>query len=213
MPDKHKMIAVDPANPDPQAIDRAGKILADNGIVIFPAQCLYGVAAHALAPRAVEKVFALKQRPAGNPLLVLVKDRTMIASLVTRIPPGAGKLMDTFWPGKLTLVMHAASHIPESLTAGTGKIGIRVPFHPTARALVRAVDFPITGTSANLSGRPGCTRTADLAPSILKKADLILDAGSVAGGTGSTIVDVTGTAPVVLREGKITADQIEKAFA
>ena len=126
----------------------------------------------------------------------------MIQTLATDIPAPAKKLMNTFWPGHLTLVFKAKPHIPKQLTAGTGKIGIRIPIHPVARALVSQVDFPITGTSANLSGQPGCTRIEDLAASIRKNVHLILDAGPVKGGIGSTIVDVTQTPVAVLRQGK-----------
>lgn len=193
MPDHHKIIRVDPVRPAPQSIQKAGTTLAQNGVVIFPAQCLYGVAANALVPQTVEKVFQIKQRPADNPVLILIRSQDHLPALVKYIPDQALQLMDRFWPGHLTLVFEAADHISPRLTAGTGKIGIRLPGHPVAWALVNAVDFPVTGTSANISGQPGCTRADRLPGSIVSRADLILDAGPVKGGMGSSIVDVTCT--------------------
>ncbi|WDP85359.1 MAG: threonylcarbamoyl-AMP synthase [Desulfobacter sp.] len=194
--------------PEDSVIQKAKNRLVQHGVVIFPAHCLYGVAANALDPRAVERVFLLKQRPKNNPLLVLVKDLDSISPMVKSIPDPAKRLMENFWPGRLTIVFEAADHICPLLTAQTGKIGIRLPGHPVARALVEAVDFPVTGTSANLSGEPGCTQTCALDPSIITNADLILDAGRLQGGAGSTIVDVSAGPVKILRHGSIPARQI-----
>jgi L-threonylcarbamoyladenylate synthase len=207
------IVSIDPVNPEPDQIAKAGKILQKKGIVIFPAKCLYGVAANALDETAIEKVFHLKQRPLNNPILVLIQDRKMLYDLVTSIPNQADKLMDTFWPGNITLVFKAKTHISKLLTAGTGKIGIRVPLHPVARALVNAVPFPLTGTSANLSGQKGCSRMDQLPLSIIDQADLVLDAGNLKGGRGSTIIDVTTSPAAIIREGEVTAEQIKACLA
>ncbi len=132
MPDSGKTVRVDPVHPDQDTMHKAGKILTSKGVVIFPAQCLYGIAANALIPEAVEKVFRIKQRPEHNPILVLIRARSDLASLVTVVPTQALCLMDRFWPGGLTLVFEAASHISPHLTAHTGKIGVRLPGHPVA---------------------------------------------------------------------------------
>ncbi|MCK7504913.1 MAG: Sua5/YciO/YrdC/YwlC family protein [Desulfobacterales bacterium] len=112
--------------------------------------------------------------------------------------------MQRFWPGRLTLVLDARPGLPARLTAGTGKIGIRLAAHPVARALAEAVAQPITGTSANLSGGSGCRQIAELDPRIARQVDLILDGGALKGGVGSTVVDVTGETPVVIREGEVS---------
>ena len=208
-----KIITVDPVNPESDIIDRAGKIIQNNGVVIFPAKCLYGIAANALNEKAVEKVFQLKQRPLNNPILILLPDRDLLPDLVKSIPKSAEKLMDAFWPGNLTIIFEAKGHIPQLLTAGTGKIGVRLPLHPVAKALVESVEFPITGTSANLSGQNGCNRTSQLAPSIIDPADLVLNAGVLKGGTGSTIVDVTALNINIIREGEVSARKINKILA
>ncbi len=205
---KNKIIRVDKDHPDPDIINQAAGILKTGGLVIFPASCLYGIAANAQSVDAVEKVFQLKQRPRNNPILVLIKNTAQLDGLVTMIPDKARILMNQFWPGGLTLVLDAADSVNPKLTAGRHKLGIRLPGHPVARALVDSVDFPVTGTSANLSGRPGCTRTNMLCPEIIEKADLILDSGPVKGGAGSTVVDVTSTPPKILRQGAIPATDI-----
>jgi L-threonylcarbamoyladenylate synthase len=213
LPDSSNIVQVDPAWITPETILTAGKVLSRSGVVIFPAKCLYGVAVNALDHTAVQKVFHLKQRPPSNPLLILVKDLQMLHTLVVEFPPSADRLIKAFWPGNLTLIFKARPHLPASLTAKTGKIGIRIPSHPVARALVNAVHFPITGTSANRSGRDGCTRISRLDPSIVEQADLILDSGMLKGGKGSTIADVSQKTVHIYREGEISAKKIKAALA
>ncbi|MDH3882554.1 MAG: Sua5/YciO/YrdC/YwlC family protein, partial [Desulfobacteraceae bacterium] len=113
-----------------------------------------------------------------------------------------------FWPGRVTLVFDARDTLPGLLTAQTGKIGVRLPGHPVAAEILRQVKGPVTGTSANLSGRPGCSRLADMGFQITGQVDLVLDAGTLQGGIGSTVVDVTEAPPRILREGQVTAGQI-----
>ncbi|MCP3876010.1 MAG: threonylcarbamoyl-AMP synthase [Desulfobacteraceae bacterium] len=212
MHDSKKIVSIDSIKPDPDIIIKAGKIILKNGIVIFPAKCLYGVAANALEKKAVEKVFQLKQRPLDNPILILISNRTMLLDLVKKIPKTAEKLIDTFWPGSLTLIFEAKDHISPLLTAGTGKIGVRIPVHPIAKALVDYVGTPITGTSANLSGQKSCNNPDFLNAAVTDPADLVLDAGILKGGIGSTIVDITGPNINLIREGEISANQITQAL-
>jgi len=210
--DSGKIIRIDPDAPDLQSIGRAGNIIRKGGIVVFPTRCLYGIAADALNEKAVEKVFDIKQRPRNNPILVLIPDQSFLEDLAESIPESAGKLMKAFWPGGLTLVFQATPNVPKRLTAGSGKIGIRIPSLPAAKALTDFLGFPITGTSANLSGRPGCDRISSLDPSILEKSDLVLDAGVLKGGIGSTLVDVTVSPVRILREGEVTASMIHETL-
>jgi L-threonylcarbamoyladenylate synthase len=203
---------VNPRAPEPEAIARAKEVIRSGGVVCFPTRCLYGLGADALDSAAVERVFEIKQRPADMPLLVLIGRSAQLADLAERVPPMAQLLMDRFWPGRLTLVMDARPVIPARLTAGTSKIGIRLAAHPVARAMVEALDRPITGTSANLSGASGCRQIADLDPQISRQVDLILDGGPLKGGVGSTVVDVTGENPVVIREGEISKPDILAAI-
>jgi L-threonylcarbamoyladenylate synthase len=207
------IIQTDPRNPAPETIAKAAHIIEAGGIVIIPTLGLYGIAADAFNPMALQKIFELKNRPETNPLLIFVKDIMALENLVTEVSPSARKLMARFWPGKLTLIFKAQNHLPSALTSGTGKIGIRLPGHPVTSTLVRALKIPITGTSANFSGQPGCHEIQSLPDSILNKADLILDAGTLQGGPGSTVVDTTVHPVRIIREGAIPAHEIFKTLA
>ena len=199
---------IDANNSRSAVIFEAVRILKNGGVVSFPTRCLYGLGADALNRKAIGRVFKIKQRAPDKPLLILVPDRQAVDGLVNEIPPDAIKIMDRFWPGRITIVLAASSSLPSNLLAGMDKIGIRLPGHPIARALVEAFGGPITGTSANLSGQPGSSRIDDFDPLLIRQLDLILDAGPLQGGAGSTIVDVTEKTPVVLREGVVPRSEI-----
>ena len=199
--------------PEPEIIAEAAAIIKKGGVVVFPTRCLYGLGADALDPHAVEKIIKIKQRPADNPILVLIDCRRQLDSLVVNISPVAMAIMDTFWPGRVTLVFEAGDTLSNRLTAHTGKIGVRLAGHPVASALIKQVGSPVTGTSANLSGKPGCRQIQYLDPPIAKRVDLVLDAGMLEGGVGSTVVDVTEDRPQILREGQVTAEQILRILA
>ncbi len=206
------IIQVDPQNPNPDIISKAARIIEEGGIVIIPTQGLYGIAADAFNDKATEKIFTIKNRPSTNPLLIFIKETGVLDSLVTDISPDAKKLMAAFWPGKVTLIFHAKPHLPRALTAGTGKIGIRIPGHPVTSALVEALVCPITGTSANPSGKKGCHDIFSLPDSILSNADLILNAGPLKGGSGSTVIDTTIHPVRILREGAVSSKAIFRSF-
>jgi L-threonylcarbamoyladenylate synthase len=193
-------------------IGRAAEAIRAGGVVCFPTRCLYGLGADARNEDALRRIFEVKQRPPDMPLLVLISHSGQMAALAERIPAAARLLMDRFWPGRLTIVLPVLPNLPGLLTAGKGKIGIRLAGHPVARALVEAVGAPLTGTSANLSGGDGCRQIPDLDPRIAQGVDFILDAGPLKGGVGSTIVDVTGESPVVLREGEVPKHEIIAAL-
>ena len=189
-------------------IEKAAALIKEGGMVVFPAKCLYGLAVDAFNPEAVSRIFKLKQRPPSNPILVLISDVSWLGQLVARIPCTAQTIMDHFWPGDVTLVIEAGPDLPGVLTATTGKIGVRLPQHPVARALVKAAGIPVTGTSANISGENGCSRVDELDSRVLQGVDMVLDAGILKGGKGSTVVDVSQFPPMVLRQGKIGEAEI-----
>jgi L-threonylcarbamoyladenylate synthase len=199
---------VDPRVPKPETIRQAAAVIRGGGVVCFPTRCLYGLGADAFNAAAVERVFDIKQRPAELPLLVLINSPAQMDGLARSIPRVAHVLMQRFWPGRLTLVLEAEASLPERLTAGTGKIGIRLAAHTVARALVEAVGNPITGTSANISGGTGCRQISELDPKIRRQVDIVLDGGPLKGGVGSTVVDVTGESPVLIREGEVSKPEI-----
>jgi len=200
-----KIWKIDPIEPEQAAIREAAGIIRRGGVVVFPTTGLYGLGADGWNVDAIERVFHVKNRPAANPILILVPDAEVISTLVEEIPSEAREIIHRFWPGSVTLVFRARSPVSPLLTAGTGKIGIRLPAHPAAAQLVSTVGAPITGTSANLSGEPGVSNVGDLPGEIIDRVDMVLDAGSLQGGQGSTVVDVTTDPPTVLREGMVSA--------
>jgi L-threonylcarbamoyladenylate synthase len=203
---------INPEEPEPEIIAEAAEIVRQGGVIVFPTRSLYGLGADAMNRAAVERVIAIKQRPDNNPILVLIDSKNQLEMLAGKIPPAADAIMKAFWPGRVTLVFDARDTLPDLLTAQTGKIGVRLPGHPVAAAMLRRINGPVTGTSANLSGRPACSRLADLDPQITGQVDLVLDAGVLRGGVGSTVVDVTEHPPRILREGEVTADEIGQAL-
>jgi len=194
-------------------MDRAAGIISDGGVIIFPTQSLYGLGANALNQEAVDRIFKLKQRPADKPVLILIDRMSELDSLVRDIPPAAIRIMNACWPGGVTLVCHAAPGLPPNITADSGKIGIRIPLHPVARQLVWRAAVPVTGTSANLSGSPACATVMGIDVPVRRKVDMILNAGELKGGVGSTIVDVTTSPPTILREGLVPPYRILDAIA
>lgn len=201
---------IDGRKPREDVIQEAARIICRGGVVIFPTTSLYGLAVDASNPAAVEKLFFIKQRPLDKPILILVPELGDVQSLVQDIPLTAERIMTALWPGKLTLIFKAGNGLLPSLTAGTGKIGIRLPVYPVARLLVHAVGKPITATSANISGQIGCSRITDLDPAVAASVDLMLDAGPLRGGAGSTILDVSEDPPVLLREGSVPLSKLSK---
>jgi L-threonylcarbamoyladenylate synthase len=203
-----KICRINAKHPQEDTINAAARIVCSGGVVVFPTTSLYGLAADASNPAAVEKVFAIKQRPVDKPILILVPDIRDIQNLVQDIPDAAVRIMTALWPGNLTLIFKAGIGLLPSLTAGTGKIGIRLPVYPIARLLVRAVGRPITATSANISGLTSCSQITDIDPAVAAEVDMILDAGPLKGGAGSTILDVSQVPPIILRDGSISQNRI-----
>ena len=191
-----------------KAIQDAARVILSGGVVAVPTESFYGLAVHALNEKAIVRLFAVKGRREDNPLLILIPSKESLDRYVTNISEKARTLMDRFWPGGLTLVLFADPVLPESLTAGTGKIGVRLSSHPVARELARAVGAPITGTSANRSGQPSCSTAEEVMEALGEDIDLILDGGGTPGGRGSTVLDVTLDPPVILRQGMVSHEEL-----
>jgi L-threonylcarbamoyladenylate synthase len=203
-----ELLPVDPVRPDPTAIARAAECLRNGGLVAFPTETVYGIGAHALDRTAVARVFAAKQRPAHDPLIVHVADAASAAPLVTRMPDSAAVLAARFWPGPLTLVLHRSERVPDEVTAGLATVAIRVPAHPVARALLLLAQLPIAAPSANLFSRPSPTRAVHVAADLGDRIDLILDAGPATIGVESTVLDLSGPVPTVLRPGAVAIEAL-----
>jgi L-threonylcarbamoyladenylate synthase len=203
---------VDPEFPDAAVIARAAESIRMGGVVVFPTYGLYGLGADPFNPDAVQRIFDIKGRGTGKALLVLIAEMEALERVATAPGTMALDLMNRFWPGRVTFVLNARKELSPLLTGNSGKIGVRLVAHPVAAALVRALAAPLTGTSANISGTGGCGAVQAIDETLLKSVDMILDAGRLAGGPGSTIVDVTGKTPVILREGAVASATIMEAF-
>lgn len=196
----------------PEAIVAAIARLGLGQPIAFPTETVYGLGADALDHDAVERVFALKGRPASNPLIVHVSGCEMVDDLVEEWTSDAQKLADAFWPGSLTLVLNKSELVPDIVTAGGPTVAIRCPSHPMALGLIEAYGKPIVGPSANPSGWISPTTADHVARGFQGKDVLILEGGACRAGIESTVVDLTGDAPMVLRPGVISTDQISRAL-
>lgn len=191
-----------------EAIKRAAQLIVKGGVVAFPTETFYGLAALATDYQAIDKLYQLKKRPAKKSLSILIADPAELDDWIETIPNQALHLMARFWPGPLTLVFAAAIHLPTNLTADTGKIGVRSSSHQVAQALVREVGAPITATSANRSKSPSCRSAGEVITQLGSDLEAILDAGLTPGGKVSTIADVTTCPPKILRIGAIAAQEV-----
>lgn len=200
---KPEIIKIDADHPDQALIERAVTILKEGGVIAYPTETFYGLGAHAGNAGAVERIFIIKDRSFRNPIALIMGKYENLAELVKEVPPAANKLMEVFWPGALTLVFHASDRIIPRLTAGTGTIGIRVSSHPIASALAKTLAFPITATSANISGAGECSTAKEVLDRLGEKIDALIDGGRTRGGVGSTVLDMTTDPPAMLREGVI----------
>jgi L-threonylcarbamoyladenylate synthase len=190
-------------------IEKARAIILSGGVVAFPTESYYGLGVNATDVAAIRRLFSIKGRRPDQPILILISSPDILPQYVSHIPQVALKLIKMFWPGGLTLVFQAGRNIPSLLTAGSGKIGVRLSSHPVATTLVERTGVPLTGTSANISGRPPCTSAEDVRSSLGRGVDLILDGGKTRGGMGSTILDVTLIPPRIIREGLISQAQLK----
>jgi L-threonylcarbamoyladenylate synthase len=209
-----------PQHVNPCLLSTAAETLALGHLVAFPTETVYGLGADGLNPRAVAKIFGAKGRPADHPVILHVADVSAAKSLAAQWPEAADRLAQAFWPGPLTLILKRSPTVPDAVTGGQDTVGIRIPSHPVALDLLR--EFAATGSgviaapSANRFGAISPTRAADVADSIgdrLGPYDLILDGGECAVGVESTIVDLSGDAPRILRPGGVGRDAITDVLA
>jgi len=204
-----KYIKIDPRVPELQKIRLAARILARGGVVAFPTETVYGLGANALDSRAVRRIFYAKGRPADNPLIVHIASFRDIHALVAYLPPRTTLLMRHFWPGPLTLILPRSEFIPNIVTAGLDTVGIRMPSHPVAQALIRAAHLPIAAPSANISGRPSPTTGQHVLKDMGGRIDAVVDAGPAIVGVESTVLDLTAPTPTILRPGGVTYESLQ----
>jgi L-threonylcarbamoyladenylate synthase len=191
-------------------VDGASAALAAGGLVVFPTETVYGLGADAGSPAAVARLVAVRGREAGKPILVLVDGLPMVAEVAAEMPALAARLAASFWPGPLTLVLPARPGLPEPIVAGTGTVGVRLPGHPVARALVSRFGRPVTGPSANPPGAPPARDVAAARAYFGAAVAAYLDGGALPGGA-STVAAVDGGRVRVLRQGPISEAALRAA--
>lgn len=194
-----------------QSLAMASALLRQGELVAFPTETVYGLGADALNAEAVRRIFAAKGRPADNPLIVHIYDRSQLDPLC-EIPEASVPLMEAFWPGPLTLLFPRKSTVPDVVTAGLPTVAIRMPSHPAAASLLKVSGVPVAAPSANRSGRPSPTVAAHVMEDLQDRIPLILDGGPCEVGLESTVLDLTHGDPVILRPGGITKDMLEQVL-
>lgn len=191
-----------------QIVD-AARLLREGAAVAFPTETVYGLGANALSDQAVEKIFLAKGRPSDNPLIVHIGEKKQLSTVVTEVPRKGEQLMEAFWPGPLTVILPKTDRVAPLVTAGLESVGVRMPDHPIALALIREAGVPIAAPSANRSGRPSPTTAAHVLADLEGRIAGVLDGGPTGVGLESTVIDVTVDPPVILRPGGITREQLE----
>ncbi len=195
-----------------EAAARASKVLAEGGLVIFPTESFYGLGVDPFNREAVRRLFDAKGRAPEKPVLLLIPSADSIRLYCKDVPSDALRLMEAFWPGPLTIVFHATDKVLPELTAGTGKIGLRLSASSFARLLCSAFGEAVTGTSANYSMEPPCSKAMAAYLSLRGRVDLVVDGGDTPGGSASTVVDVTESPPRLLRHGLVKEEEIIKVL-
>ena len=206
------LLPIDPLKPAPEALARAASALFQGRVVAYPTETLYGLGVDPFHEEALERLYQLKGRLATRPVSILVRDVAMLYEVAHGLPKSAVRLIEAFLPGPLTLVLPARPHLPQRLTAGTGKVGVRISAHPLIGHLFSRYPAPITTTSANPAGAPNARDARGILSYFPQGIDCILDTGPVPAGIGSTVVEVTGEAPTILREGTISEEEISGAL-
>jgi len=195
-------------NQDNSIYEVAGKIIKEGGLVAFPTETVYGLGGDALNPESSRKIYAAKGRPSDNPLIVHVSNWEAIKPIVSFIPKNAELLAEKYWPGPLTMIFKKSDKVPYETTGGLDTVAVRMPSHPVAKAFIEAAGGYVAAPSANVSGRPSPTTSQYVEEDMMGRIDMILDGGQVEIGLESTIVDVTGDIPMILRPGYVTQEML-----
>ncbi len=199
--------------PEPSRIVRAAELVRQGQVIAIPTDTFYGLAANPFDPSAVQKIFALKNRPESQPLLLLVDSLEMAADLSATPPPEFYRLAEQFWPGPLTIVVEASPKIPPPVTAHTGRIGLRLPSAPIPVALIEAAGCPLTATSANVAGGKECSTAQQVNDCLGSQLPLIVDGGDSRTAEPSTVLDLRPNSWEILREGGVAEKEIQTFFA
>lgn len=207
-----EILLVHPHSPQQTVVERAAEFLRRGGLVAFPTETVYGLGANALDPAAVQRIFLAKGRPSNNPLIVHVATVAAARELTTSWPDTAQRLSEQFWPGPLTIILPKAAQVPDLVTGGGPTIALRIPRHPVALALLTAVKLPIAAPSANRSTELSSTKADHVLSNLGGRIEMILDGGPTPGGLESTVVDLSGSVPTLLRPGLISPHELRQVL-
>ncbi len=207
-----RRVYVDPDAPQRDAVEDAVTWIQSGGVVAIPTDTLYGLAADPFNAAAVERIFAVKGRSAERALPLIAADVAQITSYFGPLSRDAETLAGRFWPGPLTMLLHAPRAMAADVSGGTGRVGVRVPDHSIARAVCAGVGRPITATSANISGEPATSDPDEVERTLGGAVDFLLDTGRTRGGAPSTILDVTDGDPRLVRAGAIEWEAIQRCL-
>lgn len=207
-----KVLKINPKKPQRTRIQQAAKVIRRGGLVAFPTETVYGLGANALNPSAVKKIFVAKKRPLDNPLIVHIYDENDIYLLAKDIPKIADKLMQRFWPGPLTIVLKKSKVVPMVMSGRLDTIAIRMPENKIARSLIKESGVPVAAPSANLAGRPSPTLAKHVLEDLRGRIDVIVDGGQTKIGIESTVIDLSRKRPMLLRPGRVTLEELQKAI-
>ncbi|NLY75291.1 MAG: threonylcarbamoyl-AMP synthase [Firmicutes bacterium] len=196
----------------PRGLEPAARILQSGGLVAFPTETVYGLGAIFNNETALLNIFAVKGRPADNPLIVHIYGLDQLSRIAGSISPSAEKLIDRFWPGPLTLIFPKKPEVSSRVTAGLDSVAVRMPSDPAARELLRLTGIPVAAPSANLSGKPSPTLGEHVINDLFGKIECIIDGGACPAGVESTVLSLTGTVPVILRPGTVTREDLEQVL-
>jgi L-threonylcarbamoyladenylate synthase len=204
-----RVLSIDPAVPDHAAIQEAATLIRSGELVAFPTETVYGLGGDGLNPESLRRIYTVKGRPADNPLILHIASPQQLLSIAAEVPDIASTLMQTFWPGPLTLILPKTAQVPDLATGGLTTVAVRMPDHPVALALIQQSSTPLAGPSANRSGCPSPTTAQHVLDDLDGAIVLVLDAGPTSIGVESTVLDTTCTPAVLLRPGGISQAAIE----
>lgn len=207
---KTEFLKINPLSPDKDLLREAAECIKRGGLVAFPTETVYGLGADTFNPDAVKKIYEAKGRPSDNPLISHIADMDEVSKLAVSVPSNAKKLMEAFWGGPLTVILKRRENVPNIVSAGLDTVSVRMPSHPVANMLIRLSKTPIAAPSANLSGSPSPTTFEHCKADMDGRVDMIIDGGECSVGVESTVVDMTGEVPVILRPGAITREHVAK---
>lgn len=207
-----KVITIDHKNIDEAVLKEAGKIIREGGLVAFPTETVYGLGGDALNKESSRKIYEAKGRPSDNPLIIHICKMDDLSPIVEEIPEAVYRLAEAFWPGPLTIIMKKSEQVPKETTGGLNTVAVRMPSHSVALKFIEYAGGYVAAPSANVSGRPSPTRAKYVIEDMTGRIDMILDGDGIDIGLESTIVDMTGDIPMILRPGYITLEMLQKVL-